>query len=122
WRSRHSNRRTPSSRVSRRPSMAFDKMSRTVVLKAHSLAGEAKLARQHVEVVQARLFPRPQVKMNNVGQIAAAESRVAAQTRSFAVGDRANVSDAVFLRAPQRIGHAVEFDAGPHRPERVHER
>src|SRR5262245_24899428 len=96
---RHSKGRTPSSRVRRRPSTAFDKMSRTVVLKAHSLAGEAELARQQVEVVQARLFARTQVKMNDVGQIAAAETGVESQPRRFAVGDRADVADAVFFRA-----------------------
>src|SRR5262245_61447818 len=71
--SRTSNSATPSSGVSRPPSTAFDKIRLTVELKIHPTPGQPKFTRQHVIVMQPRLFSRPQVKVDDVRQIAPAE-------------------------------------------------
>src|SRR5207253_9581797 len=83
------NSATPSSRVKRWPSTAFCKMCVTVELKVHSPACQPELAGQHVVMMQPGLFARAQVKVDDVGKVAAAEAGVQPKMRRIPLRDLA---------------------------------
>ena len=63
-------------------------MRGTVVFKAHPPAGQAQLAGQHVKMVQAGLLARPEVKVDDIGQVAPAEARVEVQQRVLSLWEQ----------------------------------
>src|SRR5229473_1894833 len=96
------NNASPSSAVRRWPSTAFCKMCVTVELKIHSPARQAQLARQHVVMMQARLFARPKIIVNDVGKVSPAEAGVQPQERRLVLGNRPDPRTAAALRFQQR--------------------
>src|SRR4051812_3294493 len=88
-RARHSKSARPSSGVSRPPSTAFCKVRVMVEVKGDPPAYQAQLAGQRVILLKAGLLARAQVKLNDVGKVAATEPGVQPKPRRLGLRDRA---------------------------------
>src|SRR4051794_32292516 len=93
-----------------------------VEFKIHPPACQSEFARQHVIMMQARQFARPQIKANDVRQIAAAKTSVEIEQRRFAVGNLAHVPAAAPLRFVKRRLDWAKAPTGPPPPNGVNER
>src|SRR5687768_734554 len=86
-RSLHPMRATPSSKDSRPPSTALDKMRSMVADKGHPRWGQAEGGGVAVEPVQPGDLPRAEVVVDDVGQVSTTESRVQPEGGGLPGGD-----------------------------------
>src|SRR3954469_12103704 len=101
-RSRQRVSSTPSSKVRRPPSTAFDKTRSIVADKGHPRGGQAEGGGVAVEPVQPGDLTRAEVVVNDVRQVAATVPGVEAEVFRLAGGDLPGPRQPVLLRRGER--------------------
>src|SRR5207248_2645134 len=120
-RSGHSNSETPSSNVSRLPSIALCKARWMVELNVHSCRSQSEFAGRHIVMAQAGQLGVSQIKAQDVRKVAPAKPRIQSERWGFAVCDDARPSAAAPLRLDQRVLDRSQINPVPDRPECVNE-